>query len=494
MKRLLSLLLAIVMCLSLVSCGETEDHTGQAKTPSGSSVQAGRNYLDVIEDFEEHGFTNIRTEEIDDLIFGWLTEEGEVEDVAINGDTEYSPDKWVPADSEVIIRYHVFPSDEDETETATDPSEDSTTEPEVTDEPTSEPESTENPTTEPETTEPGQIPAGSTFSIHYIDVGQADAALVECDGHYMLIDGGNKEDSSLIYSVLKSASVSKLDIVVGTHAHEDHIGGIPGAYNYTTADLTLCPVTSYDSEAFEDFKTYADKNGGGITIPSVGDTYSLGSATIEILGVNGGSDPNNTSIVLMITYGSTSFLFTGDAEREAEQAILNRGADLSATVLKVGHHGSDTSTTYPFLREIMPQYAIISVGEGNSYGHPTDDNLSRLRDADVTVYRTDLNGDIFLTSDGQTVSITSDKTVSQEEIMTPGSTYVAPPVVTEPDPEPEESTPTGTDYIVNTNTGKFHYPSCGSVKKMKESNKMYYTGTRDELIAKGYDPCGNCHP
>ncbi len=368
----------------------------------------------------------------------------------------------------------------DETEITEDPSEETTTEPDVTE--------------SPETTEPEQLPADSTFSIHYIDVGQADAALVECDGHYMLIDGGNKGDSSVIYSVLKSTSVSKLDIVVGTHAHEDHIGGIPGAYNYTTADLTLCPVTSYDSEAFEDFKTYADKNGGGITIPSVGDTYSLGSATVEILGVNGGSDPNNTSIVLMITYGSTSFLFTGDAEREAEQAILNRGADLSATVLKVGHHGSDTSTTYPFLREIMPQYAIISVGEGNSYGHPTDDNLSRLRDADVTVYRTDLNGDIFLTSDGQTVSITSDKNVSQEEIMTPGSTYVAPPVVTEPDPEPEESTPTGTDYIVNTNTGKFHYPSCGSVKKMKESNKMYYTGTRDELIAKGYDPCGNCHP
>ena len=116
--------------------------------------------------------------------------------------------------------------------------------------------------------------------------------------------------------------------------------------------------------------------------------------------MNDGSDTNNTSIVLKITYGSTAFLFTGDAEREVEQAILNRGADLSATVLKVGHHGSDTSTTYPFLREIMPEYAIISVGEGNSYGHPTDNNLSRLRDADVTVYRTDLNGDIFVTSDG----------------------------------------------------------------------------------------------
>lgn len=337
------------------------------------------------------------------------------------------------------------------------------------------------------------LPADSTFSIHFIDVGQADAALVECDGHWMLIDGGNKEDSSVIYTVLRNAGVPKLDIVVGTHAHEDHIGGLPGAYNYTTADLTLCPTTNYDSDAFEDFKWYAEKNGGGITIPSVGDTYTLGSSTVTILGVNDGSDTNNTSIVLKITYGSTSFIFTGDAERETEQAILNRGADLSATVLKVGHHGSDTSTTYPFLREIMPEYAIISVGKGNSYGHPTDNNLSRLRDADVTVYRTDLNGDIYLTSDGQTVSITTEKSASKEDILTPGGIVVTPPPATQ-DIIQNDAPSAGTDYIVNTNTGKFHYPNCRSVKQMKESNKMYYTGTRDDLISQGYDPCGNCHP
>lgn len=362
--------------------------------------------------------------------------------------------------------------------------------------------SEEAPTPPPATTEPSSentagtpmFPADSTFSIHYIDVGQADAALVECDGHWMLIDGGNKEDSSVIYTVLRNAGVPKLDIVVGTHAHSDHIGGLPGAYNYTTADITLCPTTYYDSDAFDDFKWYAEKNGGGITVPSVGDTHTLGSSVITILGVNDGNDTNNTSIVLKITYGNTAYIFTGDAERETEQAILNRGADLSATVLKVGHHGSDTSTTYPFLREIMPEYAIISLGKGNSYGHPIDNNLSRLRDADVTVYRTDLNGDIYLTSDGQTVSITTDKSASKEDTFSPGGIVVTPPTTQEPETDLNDTPSAGTDYIVNTNTDKFHYPDCRSVKQMKESNKWYYTGTRDDLVAQGYDPCGNCHP
>ena len=337
----------------------------------------------------------------------------------------------------------------------------------------------------------------STFSIHFIDVGQADAALVECDGHYMLIDGGNKEDSDLIYSVLKKAAVPKLDIIVGTHAHEDHIGGLPGALNYTTADLVLSSVTSYNSKAFKNFKKYADKNGGGLVVPKAGDTYSLGSSDVKIIGVNEADGTNNSSIVLKITYGKTEYLFTGDAEREAEQAILNRDEDISANVLKVGHHGSDTSTSYVWLREIMPEYAIISVGKGNSYNHPTDEVLSRLRDADVQPYRTDLNGDIFLTSDGKTISITSDKTASKDEIFKAGEVVTekvtqatTQPVVT----EKADNNAAGQNYVLNTNTKKFHYPSCSSAKQIKDKNRDEYTGTRDELIAMGYSPCGKCHP
>lgn len=154
-----------------------------------------------------------------------------------------------------------------------------------------------------------------------------------------------------------------LNYVVATHAHEDHVGGLVGALNYASADTALCPVTDYDSKAFRSFVRYLGDT--LITVPTAGDRYTFGSSYFDILGpINSSDEPNNTSIVLKLTFGKTAFLFTGDAEREEEQDILNAGYDLSATVLKVGHHGSDTSTTYPFLREIMPQYAVISVGQG----------------------------------------------------------------------------------------------------------------------------------
>ncbi len=350
--------------------------------------------------------------------------------------------------------------------------------------------------------------ASGSFEVHFIDVGQADAALVFCDGHAMLIDGGNAADSSLIYTYLKDRSVDYLDCIVCTHAHEDHVGGLAGALNYATAGCALCPVTSYDSRAFNSFVTYLGKQGVEITVPAAGGSFSLGSASVQILGPIrlDAPDPNNTSIVLRVVYGNTSFLFTGDAEREEEQDILAAGYELESTVLKVGHHGSETSTTYPFLREIMPQYAVISVGADNSYGHPTEETLSRLRDAGAQVYRTDLQGDIVCTSDGETVSFAVERNADADTLGSAGRAPAEAEPGTESgeDPAGGESgagqqddsaqAGSGTDYVLNTNTHKFHIPSCSSVKQMKESNKLFYNGTREEVIGMGYDPCKRCNP
>lgn len=243
------------------------------------------------------------------------------------------------------------------------------------------------------------------FRVIYIDVGQADAALVLCEGESMLIDGGNVADSDVIYTVLQKQGVEHLDYVICSHAHEDHVGGLSAALTACTADRVYAPVTYYDTKAFGNFVRKTEEQGLNVTVPEAGDSFSLGSAQVEILACDpDAEETNNTSIVLKIVYGQTSFLFTGDAEAEVERALLDAGADVSATVLKVGHHGSETATSYRFLNEVMPQYAVISVGRDNSYGHPHEAVLSRLRDADVTVLRTDELGDIECSSDGRSVT------------------------------------------------------------------------------------------
>jgi len=255
-----------------------------------------------------------------------------------------------------------------------------------------------------------EVPEGSHFAVHYIDVGQADCALVACDGAYMLIDGGNAEDSDLVYSYLKSNSVEHLDYMVATHAHEDHIGGLSGATYAATVGTALSPVTEGSTKVFHNLVKSLAQQGVELTVPSPGDIFPLGSAQVEVLGpLKDYDETNDTSIVLRVDYGETSFLFTGDMESPAEADLVEAGVDLSATVLKVGHHGSSSSTSYRFLREVLPEYAVIPVGEGNSYGHPNEAVLSRLEDAEVTVYRTDLHGTIIAESDGKTVTFTTEK-------------------------------------------------------------------------------------
>lgn len=325
------------------------------------------------------------------------------------------------------------------------------------------------PATPPQTTVPPQN--DETLTVHFIDVGQADCALLECGGEYILIDGGNKADSSLVVSYLQQQGVTRLEAVIATHAHEDHVGGLPGVLAVYETLAVYAPTRTYSSNVFDDFVYYADQQGLEIAIPAPGDQFSFGGATATVMGpVQSYADPNDTSIVLLVTFGDTRFLFTGDMETGAENDMLDywgEGYDWKIDVLKVGHHGSETSTSYRLLYETMPSYGVISVGVDNSYGHPHERPLSLLYDAGVTVYRTDEMGHILVTSDGENLTFSYQAGAPQVPDSTQGKTV----------------------YIGNVNSKILHLESCASLPK--EQNRIYFD-SYEEAISQGYRPCGKC--
>ena len=313
------------------------------------------------------------------------------------------------------------------------------------------------------------------FEMHFIDVGQALSVLVECDGQYMLYDGGNVDDGSLVVSYLQSQGVEQLEYVFCSHAHEDHVGGLAAALAYFPAYHVYSPVTEASTKCFKDFVKYTQQQGLQVEVPAVGTTWPLGGATVTMVGpVAQYSDTNDTSIVLRIEYGSTSFLLTGDMEKTAETDLVNSGVNLRADVLQVGHHGSSTSTGYLFLNSVLPEKAVISCGVNNKYGHPHEETLSILRDAGVDVYRTDLQGTITIGSDGQNYTV--------------GTEHFAEDAQLNPT-DPAASSTAQQAYIGNVNSKKFHLPSCSNLPA--ETNQILFS-SYDEAVEAGYTPCSSC--
>ena len=255
-----------------------------------------------------------------------------------------------------------------------------------------------------------RMPRGG-FSVHFVDVGQGEGAVVVYDGKTLVIDAGMPENGPKMVDYLKNTlHVSTIDAIIGTHPHADHIGGLPDVIHAFRVKMLYSPVDAYESKTFEAMKRAADAEKLKITVPQAGQSFQLGGARVEFfapLGIY--DDVNDLSLVVKITYGRTTFLFTGDAERPSEYDMADSSEDLSATVLKVGHHGSNTSTSYVFLRQVMPAYAVISCGKDNAYGHPHEEVLSRLSDAEATVYRTDECGTIVCRSDGEKVVFETEK-------------------------------------------------------------------------------------
>jgi competence protein ComEC len=242
--------------------------------------------------------------------------------------------------------------------------------------------------------------------VHFIDVGQADSILIQNGDHAMLIDAGNNDDADLVTQYLQKQGVKKIEYLIGTHPHEDHIGGMDGVINAFPIAQVILPHVTHTTKTFSDMVTAMKNKGYQATKPVVGDRYSLGDASFVILAPTAPEYEglNNYSVVIKLSYGNTSFLFAGDAEKESEEEMIATGLDLSANLLKLGHHGSRSSTSAAFLQKVHPQYAVISVGKGNDYGHPHQETMKRLQSNGALVYRTDESGTIIATSDGQRIT------------------------------------------------------------------------------------------
>jgi competence protein ComEC len=245
------------------------------------------------------------------------------------------------------------------------------------------------------------------MEVHFIDVGQGDSILIEAEDSAMLIDAGENNKGSVVVDYLKAQNITKLDYVIGTHPHSDHIGGLDTVIDTYQVGKVIMPEVAHTTKTYEDVLDAIDKKGLSIIKPVVGDVYTLGSASFTILAPNSSSyeEMNDYSIVIKLTYGDNSFLLTGDAGSLSEEEMLASGFDLSADVLKLGHHGSAYSSTESFLDAVNPGYAVVSVGADNEYGHPHPDTLMKIKSRNIKLYRTDRQGTIVFTSDGKTISV-----------------------------------------------------------------------------------------
>lgn len=317
--------------------------------------------------------------------------------------------------------------------------------------------------------------------VHYMDVGQADCTLIMLPtGENVLVDAGNREDKDYIINYLNNLGVKHIDAAVATHPHEDHIGAMQYVLANYDVDRLLMPDFDIDTNVYTNMLYAMEENDVEEVIVTQPYNMEIGNITFEILApVAQYNDANNNSIVFKMTYGEKAFLFTGDIEKEAERDILNSGADVKADVLKVAHHGSNTSSTADFLAEVNPDLAIIHVGIDNDYGLPNEETLKRLGNAEIL--RTDLHGDIIVQCDGK--NITTSYSDLKDKAVADVKTQLS-----------EDTTATGYSketitYIGNKNSMVFHLPGCKNLPS--EKNRVYFED-KESAISAGYHACGVC--
>lgn len=356
------------------------------------------------------------------------------------------------------------------------------------------------------------------LEVHYIDVGQGSATLLKSGSHAMLIDTGDSDQGTKIQLYLTKQGVENLDYLVLTHPDADHIGGAPVII--TKFGIGQLFLSNYEKDNKTTQKVRDAMQYKGLTASDcqVGDTYTLGNASFTILApVKEYADSNNASIVIIVQNGNNRFLFTGDCEAEAEADLIASGADLSADVYLAGHHGSDTASSQAFMDAVSPSYAVISCGEGNSYGHPHAEVLNRFRSMGIQVFRTDEQGSVIAESDGtgitwncapsetwqagertknaqtgvETQPANETDALAAQDMPAAGQSDAVTLPAQEQKPVVADETPAG-NYIGNRNNGKLHKASCSYLPDPQ--NQVPFT-TREEAVEAGYDdPCKRCNP
>ena len=334
--------------------------------------------------------------------------------------------------------------------------------------------------------EPGNL------SVTYLDVGQGNAILAESQGEFMLIDGGARETSSFVVSYLKKQGIEKLDYILISHFDEDHLAGAIGALHSFPVGTLITPDYTTDSSIYKSYREAVKEAGYQPLHPEIGDVFGLGSAEFRVISpvAYGHEDENQDSVGIILENGENKFYIGGDIGLQGEKEILGARLDIQAEVCLMNHHGSHVSRD--FFQAVNPSYAVISCGDGNSYGHPRQDTVELIESFHVPLFRTDKQGTITARSDGQ--RITFDQEPCND--YTPGEKNHNGQGNDNQREETEEvvsnATPDTCDFVLNIHTKKIHKPDCTYVSSIDQDNRAYFKGEKEELLEQGYTVCKGC--
>ena len=338
------------------------------------------------------------------------------------------------------------------------------------------------------------------MKVHFLDVGQGLSILVQSEDKNLIYDGGDRKTSSFVVSYLKKQNVKKIDYLISSHYDADHMAGLIGCLKAFDVSHVISSDYTHNSKLYKSFVKAVKADGLKMEHPSVGTTFTFGSGSFEILAPStiekNGS--NNNSVAIKLINGDNSFVFTGDAEHASESAMCNTGIDLECDVLVPGHHGSATATSWEFLQKTVPEYAVISCGADNKYGHPDKDTMDKLESMDIQVYRTDKQGTITVTSDGKTLNWSANPCND----YTPGDADDTGTVASESETSNQsevnsvkaettqntEDTTTDMVWIAATGSKYHRINNCG---RMNPDNAKQVT--REEAVSMGMEPCKKCY-